>query len=291
MYISLQCFSMAATIAAHVARSIEHEHHQGDSLITMIVNIACFRPCPVVLHHAGRMQRCSPIFIYCATFCTRNMGFCARDCCTIGMCSLLNEIIRADMVLEAGALPPLQQLLATENNATRSMVRNATWTLSNFCRGKPAPHFELTKAALPTLRYLISQPTGADADDEIMTDACWALSYLSDGPNERIQVCVAKHVILLYSLFHNGAHWPVCKNTLLVHPAASLLFKDRPNRAVMMEIHTISSDLFVQPLFLCGWRCPTEAAVCWHAKCGVGRCAAGSSGGKRGAEAGGASLT
>jgi importin subunit alpha-6/7 len=91
------------------------------------------------------------------------------------------------MVLEAGALTPLQQLLAPENNATRSMVRNATWTLSNFCRGKPAPDFELTKAALPTLRYLIS-PNGLEADEDIMTDACWALSYLSDGPNERIQV-------------------------------------------------------------------------------------------------------
>lgn len=104
------------------------------------------------------------------------------------------------MVLEAGALPPLQQLLTPENNATRSMVRNATWTLSNFCRGKPAPHFELTKAALPTLRYLISAPTGEEeADDEIMTDACWALSYLSDGPNERIQVCsAASHDTYVY---------------------------------------------------------------------------------------------
>lgn len=66
------------------------------------------------------------------------------------------------------------------------MIRNATWTLSNFCRGKPPPDFERVKPALPTLRHLINQAEG-ETDDEILTDACWALSYLSDGPNEHIQ--------------------------------------------------------------------------------------------------------
>ena len=63
-----------------------------------------------------------------------------------------------------------------------SMLRNATWTLSNFCRGKPQPDFGQVKAALPALARLIHSQ-----DEEVLTDACWALSYLSDGTNDKIQ--------------------------------------------------------------------------------------------------------
>lgn len=38
------------------------------------------------------------------------------------------------------------------------------------------------KQALPALARLIHSQ-----DEEVLTDACWALSYLSDGTNDKIQ--------------------------------------------------------------------------------------------------------
>merc|ERR1719482_1803631 len=88
-----------------------------------------------------------------------------------------------DLVLREGAMQPLLQQL--HENSKLSMLRNATWTLSNFCRGKPQPEFGTVRPALPTLAQLIYSP-----DEEVLTDACWALSYLSDGPNEKIQAVI-----------------------------------------------------------------------------------------------------
>lgn len=49
-----------------------------------------------------------------------------------------------DYVLQQGALRPLLNLLS--ENHKLSMMRNATWTLSNFCRGKsPQPDWELVR--------------------------------------------------------------------------------------------------------------------------------------------------
>jgi hypothetical protein len=94
-----------------------------------------------------------------------------------------------DLVLQAGALRPLLAILQ-EANPKVSMLRNAIWALSNFCRGKnPQPDWNTISLALPVLAKMIYS-----FDEEVLTDTCWALSYLSDGANEKIQAVIESGV-------------------------------------------------------------------------------------------------
>ncbi|KAJ7980328.1 Importin subunit alpha [Quillaja saponaria] len=108
-----------------------------------------------------------------------------------------------DLVLSNGALIPL--LAQLNEHAKLSMLRNATWTLSNFCRGKPQPPFEQVRPALPALERLVNS-----SDEEVLTDACWALSYLSDGTNDKIQAVIEAGVCVRLV-------------NLLMHPSPAVL--------------------------------------------------------------------
>merc|ERR1719218_458066 len=88
-----------------------------------------------------------------------------------------------DLVLQSGGLNPIMTVLRDSDKT--SMMRNATWTLSNLCRGKPPPPFEWVSPPLAPLANLVYSP-----DYEVLADACWALSYLSDGPDERIAAVI-----------------------------------------------------------------------------------------------------
>jgi len=92
-----------------------------------------------------------------------------------------------DLVLQSGGLNAIMRLVSSTTRA--SLMRNATWTLSNLCRGKPPPPLEWVTPALPTFANLLSS-----SDVEVLTDASWALSYLTDGSNDRIAAVIQSGV-------------------------------------------------------------------------------------------------
>jgi hypothetical protein len=86
-----------------------------------------------------------------------------------------------DLVIKEGAIEPISQILDRAQPGS-SFVRNASWTLSNLCRGRPAPDFLKVHRAISSLAKVLIEN---DVED-ILIDVCWAMSYLSDGGEDRI---------------------------------------------------------------------------------------------------------
>lgn len=59
-----------------------------------------------------------------------------------------------------------------------STTRTGVWSLSNLCRGKPRPDFELIAPVIPYLTYVLH----CNTDSDTISDACWALDGLSEHP-------------------------------------------------------------------------------------------------------------
>lgn len=108
-----------------------------------------------------------------------------------------------DYVLRAGALPHLLSFF--DEIQRTSIIEKLAWTLNNLCRGEdPKPDWQLVKLsistgehtsshatsqvspALPALGELLSHP-----DDDIVLNACWAISHLmSNRSNDHIQAVI-----------------------------------------------------------------------------------------------------
>jgi importin subunit alpha-1 len=91
-----------------------------------------------------------------------------------------------DLVLAAGATERVLKLVeATASMGQMGPLRNAVWALSNLMRGKPQPSFTHVSQAVPTLTKLLSLD-----DEEVLMDTCWAMSYVTDGGDDRIDLVV-----------------------------------------------------------------------------------------------------
>jgi len=96
-----------------------------------------------------------------------------------------------DSVLNSGALEKIAVVLDQAVPGS-SFLRNASWALSNLCRGRPQPKYDLVRRAIPTLIKVLVE----NEKEDIITDICWALSYLSDGAKERINDLLDQNLLV-----------------------------------------------------------------------------------------------
>ncbi len=102
-----------------------------------------------------------------------------------------------DIVLNYNVVDYLLKLLANPSTEI-TFTRNIVWLMSNLCRNKnPMPPFEKVQQMLPALSALLDS-----VDKMVLSDACWALSYVTDDTATKIQAvvdagCVPKLVRLL----------------------------------------------------------------------------------------------
>lgn len=94
-----------------------------------------------------------------------------------------------DACLNQGAAEAMARGMSSAS-ASLTLMRNAVWAASNLVRGKPKPSLSSVAPLLPCLaRCLLSD------DTEVLSDASWGFSYISDGPSDGIEAVIACGVV------------------------------------------------------------------------------------------------
>ena len=122
-----------------------------------------------------------------------------------------------DYVISMNVVKPLLQFINPDIPIT--FLRNVTWVIVNLCRNKdppPAPgrifisHKLYENQGLTSISATIQELLPAlcelirHDDTNILVDTVWALSYLTDGGNEQIQMVCNLIFFFWFYLFFQG---------------------------------------------------------------------------------------
>ncbi|KAJ5075956.1 importin alpha [Anaeramoeba ignava] len=106
-----------------------------------------------------------------------------------GIANIAGDRIKyRDQFLHFGALSQILNIM--KHTTSQDILQNGTWAISNLCRGKPKPAFSKLRIALPFLQRLLQS-----VDLGILSDAAWAVSYLTNGADEDIEECVQSGIV------------------------------------------------------------------------------------------------
>ena len=94
-----------------------------------------------------------------------------------------DQTIYRDKILKSGGMNALINIV--ENTPSKNNVKNGVWAMTNLCRGSPYPNYDLVKNATDILAKAIQ--SGIITSRDIISDCCWSLSFMCEGPKSRIE--------------------------------------------------------------------------------------------------------
>lgn len=97
--------------------------------------------------------------------------------------------VREKVVQKKGLELIIKQFSATERT---SLIKTCTWSISNFCRSRPPPNYELLKPVIPQITRALYK---LEEDYEFIVDATWILSYLSENYKKSIKLVLELNLL------------------------------------------------------------------------------------------------
>ena len=95
-----------------------------------------------------------------------------------------------DAVINQGGFQKLITIFATANR--KNLVKQCAWSVSNFCRNKPILPYEMLRKALD---YVIKSVNLFFDDTEILVDATWTLSTISENYKKSIKEIIDSNIL------------------------------------------------------------------------------------------------
>jgi len=101
-----------------------------------------------------------------------------------------DSIKTRDKVIQKRGLEKIIKIFTTAERV--NLIKHCVWSISNFCRGKPAPDFELMK---PAIDLVIKSIYKLDKDMEFLVDACWVISYLTEHHKKTVKKILSTNLL------------------------------------------------------------------------------------------------
>ncbi|AYV86548.1 MAG: hypothetical protein Sylvanvirus3_2 [Sylvanvirus sp.] len=147
-----------------------------------------------------------------------------------------------DEVLKQGALHAILQVCGMMKDIKIGTLKNITWTISNFARGVmngqfDPPDFDLLRPALPVLAQLIHID-----DEDVLTDACWGLSYLADDRGaENIQIQAVLNVGVMKRLVELLLHASPKIQIPALRAVGNIIAGDKHQTQAALDVGAVSA--------------------------------------------------